>query len=240
MSNKINSIIEKVQKLISLSKSSNINEAAAAAAAANKLIDQYRLSEADLNSETELDDPLIEDSGFVYETKKIIGWKSNLAINLASHYGCAIMNSTFYPSGRKVSRYKLFGKKSDIEITRYMFSWLTNECIRLCQKEAHGRGKIFAQSYCQGFVAGIKSQLETSRNAVKKEATSSAIIKIDSREKESLNFRNKLYSLKAGKYQSASKIDPAAFSAGLNKGKSLHLGQGISQNYNSKMLELSK
>lgn len=43
-------IIEKVQKLLSLSKSSNAHEAAAATAAANKLIDQHRLTMADLDS----------------------------------------------------------------------------------------------------------------------------------------------------------------------------------------------
>jgi len=223
---KIDSIIEKVQKLLALAKSSNINEAAAATAAANKLIDQYRLSEADLSLSSE-DDQLIEDDGFVYETGRIVPWKNSLAITLAKHYGCAMFNSTVYPNGRKVSRYKLIGKKSDIQITKYMFSWLTAECQRLVEKEAQGKGKIFSQSYCQGFVSGVSQQLTISREAAKQEASSAAIVKIDSREQEAIHFMNQNYNLKANKASSASRIDPRAFDAGMNKGKSIHLGNGL-------------
>ena len=230
---KIDSIIEKVQKLLALAKSSNINEAAAATAAANKLIDQYRLSEADLSLSSE-DDQLIEDDGFIYETGRIIPWKNSLAITLAKHYGCAMFNSTIYPNGRKVSRYKLIGKKSDIQITKYMFSWLTAECNRLLEKEAYGKGKIFSQSYCQGFVSGVSQQLAESRAAVKQEASSSAIIKIDAREQEAVSFMNKLYNLKSSKTHSASRIDPRAFDAGMSKGKSIHLGQSL----NNKQVKL--
>ncbi len=230
---KIDSIIEKVQKLLALAKSSNINEAAAATAAANKLIDQYRLSEADLSLSSE-DDQIVEDDGFVYETGRIIPWKNSLAITLAKHYGCAMFNSTIYPNGRKVSRYKLIGKKSDIQITKYMFSWLTAECNRLLEKEAYGKGKIFSQSYCQGFVSGVSQQLVQSRAAAKQEASSSAIIKIDAREQEAVSFMNKLYNLKSSKAHSASRIDPRAFDAGMSKGKSIHLGQSL----NNKQVKL--
>lgn len=232
MDTKINSVIDKVQKLLALSKSSNVNEATAAAAAANKLIDQYRLSEADIaTSDTEID-PLIEDDGFIYETGRIVPWKSSLVITLAKHYGCALFNSTHFPNGRQVSRYKLVGRTSDIQITKYMFNWLMMECQRLSEKEARGKGRVFAASYCQGFVAGVKQQLMKSREEAKQQASQASIIKIDAREQEAHELMNKLHKLRSNKSQSASQINPYAFDAGMNRGKSIHLGGAMNSSSN--------
>src|SRR5574337_321381 len=107
MDQKLQDVISKVQKLLQLSKSSNANESAAAMAAANKLIDEYRLSETDLTAD--FSNPLVEDDGFVYETGRIIPWKNYLIYVLTSHYGVAYYNSNIFPEGRKVSRYKLLG-----------------------------------------------------------------------------------------------------------------------------------
>jgi len=235
MSN-VNSVIEKVQKLLALSKSSNANEAAAAAAAANRLIDQYRLSEADIASGDEANDPLVEDDGFIYETGRIVPWKNSLAVNLAKHYGCAIFNSATYASGRKASRYKLIGRKSDISVTNYMFAWLTAECQRLSENEARGKGRVFAASYCQGFVSGVVNQLKASRAEVNQNASQASIVKINAREQEAVDFMNNIYNLKSSKISSAARINPSAFDAGFNRGKSIHLGSAISQGSGVKML----
>ena len=228
MDTKINSIIEKVQKLLALSQSSNANEAAAAAAAANKLIDQYRLSEADIQTSDSESDPLVEDDGFIYETGRIVPWKSSLAIALSKHYGCALFNSTHFPNGRQASRYKLVGRTSDIKIAKYMFNWLMLECQRLSEKEARGKGKVFASSYCQGFVAGVRQQLMASREEAKQNASQSAIIKINAREQEAIDLMNKLHRLRSNRSQSAAQINPNAFNAGLDRGKSIHLGGAMS------------
>lgn len=235
MSN-IDSIISKVNKLLALSKSSNANEAAAAAAAANRLIDQYRLSEIDLNTSEE-SDPLLEDDGFIYETGRIVPWKSSLAVTLAKHYGCAIFNSVSKDTGRKYSRYKLIGRKSDISLARYMFSWLALECQRLSDQEARGKGKVFASSYCQGFVAGVAKQLATSRQESLKNANESAIIKINAREQESIAFMHKMHTLRGKAAPSAARLNPLAFDAGMSRGKNIHLGGAIATGSGIKMLE---
>jgi hypothetical protein len=119
----VSPIIEKVQKLLALSKSCNANEAAAAAAVANRLIDQYRLSEADLDADVEGElEPIEEDSDYLYQSGKITAWKQTLVSILVKHYGCAYWNDATYASGRKVTRYKLVGKRSDVGIVRYMFA----------------------------------------------------------------------------------------------------------------------
>lgn len=222
-------IIEKVQKLLALSKSANINEAAAAAAVANRLIDQYRLSTTDLDSSTGTDfDPIEEDPEYIYQSGKITAWKSLLISVLVKHYGCAYWNDTSYTTGRKVSRYRLVGKRSDIGITRYMFAWLTAECSRLADMEAKGMGRVFVASYCQGFVSGVAAQLRASRIEVQKDATSAAIVKIDAREEASRAAMYGMHNLKSTKTTSQAQINSQAYSMGQSKGSSLHLGAKLS------------
>jgi len=223
----IDNVISKVKKLLSLANSSNANEAANAAALANRLIDQYRLSTADIAEETGDIDPLMEDEGFVYETGRIIPWKQSLVTTLARHYGCAVFNSVTYPNGRKVSRFKLVGRKSDIAIVNYMFSYLSAECARLCEKEAYGQGKVFAASYCAGFVAGIGEQLNTSRKEAQAAASSNAIVAINNLQKEAADFMNSLYRLKSVKGGSSARTDFGAFTAGMRQGRNTHLGAGL-------------
>jgi hypothetical protein len=225
--NGTSSIIEKVQKLLSLSKSSNANEAAAAANAANKLIDQYRLSTADLESSTETVEPVEEDDGYIYQSGRINPWKSRLVSVLVNHYGLASWNDADYSSGRMVTRVRLVGRRSDITIARYMFAWLTAECQRLSDNEAKGKGRVYVNSYCIGFVNGISTQLKSSRAEVQKEATSSAIIKIDARSEEAKGLMYRLHNLRSAKTQSHSRLDGAAFAAGKSKGEAMHLGSSL-------------
>lgn len=236
----IDSIIAKVQKLLALANSSNANEAASAAAAANRLIDQYRLSEADIATDSVEIDPMMEDDHFIYETGRIIPWKQSLVTVIAGHYGCAVFNSVTYPTGRKVSRFKLVGRKSDIAIVNYMFSYLSTECMRLCEKEAYGQGKVFAASYCAGFVAGIRQQLSESRKEAEKVATSTAIVAINNRQKEAADFMNSLYRLKSVKGGSSARTDYGAFSAGMRQGRNTHLGSGLNSAGNGGVRLLGK
>lgn len=229
MSN-VSPIIEKVQKLLALSKSSNINEAAAAAAAANRLIDQHCLSEMDLESSgASIEEMIEEDADFIYESGKITAWKYMLVCILAKHYGCAHWNDCTWATGRQVSRYRLVGKRTDIGIARYMFSYLTLECQRLSALEAKGRGRVFVSSYCEGFVSGVQAQLIASRAEVQKTASSSALVKMDGRVDLARAEMYRLHdNLKKKTVMSHGHRDGSAFSMGQDRGKSIHLGASMS------------
>ena len=228
MESNLSSVIDKVKKLLALTQSSNANEAAAAAGAANKLIDQYRLSEIDLHQDDPDLDPMIEADDYIYESGKITPWKRQLVRVLAFHYGCAHWNDAHYPEGRKVTRYRLVGKTSDIQIIRFMFPWLTLECQRLSDLEAKGKGRVYVASYCEGFVNGIALQLKASRVEAQREVNGGAIIKLDARLQESSRFMNSNHNLVFKKSKSHSLRDYGAFSAGQSKGQSVHLGASLS------------
>jgi hypothetical protein len=223
----IESVVDRVQKLLALSKSSNANEAANAAGLANKLIDTYRLSVADLEVQGEVIEPIEEDGGYIYETGKLTPWKHQLMHRLISHYGLAHFNDNIYPGGRKVSRFKVIGRKSDITVAKYMFVWLTTECQRLANVEAKGMGRIYVSSYCEGFVSGVSEQLKASRSEVQRDASSEAIVLVNARSEEAKSFMNSLHNLIHDKTVSQRRVNYGASAQGQKQGQSLHLGQSL-------------
>ena len=224
----VSSVVERVQKLLALSKSDNAHEAAAAAAAANRLIDQYRLSETDLEIQSEVVEPMDEDEGYIYESGRVTPWKMTLMNILIRHYGLACWNHTSFATGRQVSRFKLVGRKSDIAVAKYMFTWLTAECSRLSDIHAKGQGRIYVASWCAGFVDGVAAQLNASREEVKKVASQAAIIKLDLRSQESKDFMWQLHpDLRKINRSSSARTDYGAYVNGQQHGKRLHLGNSL-------------
>lgn len=238
MNQNLQTVIAKIQKLLALSQSANPNEAATAAAIANKLIDQYRLSSDDFQSSDNADsDPLVDDDSYIYESGRITRWRSHLVMMLSKHYGCACFNDiTHKPEGRKVSRYKLVGRKSDIEVTRYMFTWLSAECERLTLSEARGKGHTFSHSYSLGFVMGIADQLAISRKEAESTASSTAIIHMNARYDEANDFMTNKRILKATKSRSSSHIDGGAYDSGRVRGANTHLGSAMGSGGKMKLL----
>jgi hypothetical protein len=224
----IDKVIDRVKKLLALAGNNNsAAEAATAAAMANSLLDEYRLSTADLESQDEsTSEPIEDDVEPIYESGKVTAWKCLLIQVLCRQYGCSSWNDCDY-SGRKISRYKLVGRKSDISVVRYMYAYLLSECTRLSLAEAKGMGRVFIASYCEGFVHGVKEQLKASRVEVEKQATSSAIVKIDARAEEAREAMYKMHNLKAVKGSSYRQRDGMAFNAGKVRGQNIHLGASI-------------
>lgn len=236
----INSIIEKISKLRKLSNSANVNEAATAAAMADKLIAKYRLSEAELEISEEKSSQPEFDDGFVYETKRITKWKNSLIIFLSKHYGCAVYNSIGYDanSNRSISRYKLVGSKEDMSIVKYMFSWLTGEVERISHKETKGKGHVYANSFCIGAVAGIIQQMTLSKKEVESSAVNCTALTIVNNKLTVANqFLNSTLKLKPSKTSNNSQINYNAYNNGVEAGKNIHLGKVISNESSTKYLK---
>ena len=232
----LSSILDKVRHLRELSKSSNIHEATTAAAMADRLISKHRISEAELSMATKAADlPAQEDSVFLYETAKVTPWKRSLVQVLSNHYGCAVFNDIIHKPNsktngfRKVTRYRLVGILSDMEITRYMFAWLSEEIERLSKSHCAGQGHVYSQSYCQGAVAGIKTQLDIVKREQKNSAIESgqttALACLDERYNNASRTMYALHSnMTTVKSNSHSHFDSNAYNLGVAIGKSIDLG----------------
>ncbi len=219
-------IIDRVRKLLALAQSTNANEAANAAAKANALIDEYRISVGQLSdAETEASDPLIHDrTDPLFEADRVMQWRKSLVIRLSKHYGCYVWNDT---SKRKAC-YIIAGRKSDTDVLRYMFAYISTECERIATSQAKGKGRTFAESYKRGFVDGVMSQLDASRQtAAKASSDPQALVKLDDRTRLARAHVTAAVRLGKAKTAHCSRTDASAFYSGQNAGRSLHLGASL-------------
>lgn len=132
--------LDKIKKLLALSKSSNEQEAANALAIAMQYASEegVDLGTLDLNDE----DILTQDYSLEPQNKKLERRKIYLRIRVSRIFGCAIYDNSFYDKDLKLHyRIKIAGRKSDIEIADYVGSYLQHEMLRLRLKKLSSVGK---------------------------------------------------------------------------------------------------
>lgn len=218
-------IVEKVKKLLALSQSSNINEAANAAAMANKYIVQFRLKQADLLEQggSAQADSILDDPEPVYKCARVTPWKLQLVTVLAQHYGCAVWNDKEdrRTNGRGVSRFRLVGRGIDVNFTKQMFAWLVMEIQRHTDIECLGMGYTTHASYCKGAVKGIENLLSKTRTAQLTVANQSghtrAIARMDNRFQEAHDYLYRHHHMVRA-VQTEPRVDSKAFDRGFNVG----------------------
>jgi hypothetical protein len=171
----IQSVIAKVVKLRALSTSSNEHEARNAARLAEKLIQEHRLSEAQLEVEGAAPkEPVIQAPSF-----DVVGdrWRINLLLMLTRHYDCIAVWSTI----RKTRRVNLIGRASDIATIRYQLAFFEQEISRLTALHLKargswaGNGRAVGNAFRVGMVYGIREVLRESKEAVTASVASNAV-----------------------------------------------------------------
>lgn len=134
-------IVERIRKLLRLSKSPNENEALAAAAKAQELLAAYNLDMADIG-DTSHQDMFEIDDGYVTASQP---WRRVIAANVAVLYFC----DHFYEFNRKWTdarkcgyvrsdRHHFVGQRHNIIVTKEMFAYLCDTIERLT-REARAR-----------------------------------------------------------------------------------------------------
>jgi hypothetical protein len=148
-----NKIIDKIRKILELSKNNpSKEEAEAAALKAQKMLADYHISMSDLE-ECDPDD-ISGTSTVVGGTKK---WRLFLAEAVANNFRCK-----FYACGKLVTFY---GHATDIEVAKDTYEYLFNVAHKGACRERDAVHRIYGTSagvyngYCIGFVNGVKSAL---------------------------------------------------------------------------------
>src|SRR5258708_84361 len=193
MSNEnIASIIGKVQKLLSLaSNNTNENECKTARELADKLIQQYRLSMADIESKGGESESFL--SRKVCEGGKRRQWVEVLLHALCQTYGGAF----FFTSQRSggcggrgggiggigKQSYTVIAQESDLSVIEYMLSYLCAEVDRLARWNTGGQGIAASNGFRSGCAAGISSQFSELRASMRVSAEaagqSTALVLLD-------------------------------------------------------------
>ena len=152
-------ILNKIKFLINLGNSPNINEATTAKALAEKLINKFKVTEAELES---LEQKLpYGENELLFHTFSIVGWMSRLALSIAKHFDCHIVQETITPAtGGHEYNYFVYGGEDEEEYVKFAFASFLKKIHYLLDTKCIGRGPIYQDSYAEGVVEAIKSNIE--------------------------------------------------------------------------------
>ncbi len=158
-------IIEMIRRLLGLATSNNVHEATLAAAKAQELLFKYNLDIAQIE---ELGGPQAQEyiSEFIElsNTKQYISWKRGLLHIIAKYNFCRTVSYT------NSVQCMIVGKRHNIEVVQYLYSYLAGEVARLAEngyKNNNRKGWVqkptWINSFCSGAVSGIYQQLRAQR-----------------------------------------------------------------------------
>lgn len=231
-------VLDKVRKLLRLAESPNANEAAAAAAKAQQLIDEHNLSAALLSIETGVDAPdePIEDfakkGAHLDAPARLDRWRIELASSIAYANSCRI-----YYTDRLSARHKiaLVGRPSDADTVRYLYAHLCAEVNQLADRDGKGYGRTWRNNFRLGVVDTIRGKLRQQQSEFKQQATASlggnsqalvrvntALAKVEQRGTDVRDWMKRELKLYAGRAASST-YDHSARRAGQLAGESIRL-----------------
>ena len=130
--------IDKIKKLLALSKSPNENEAAAALAKAIEICLEHDISIGDVEAIPQ--DETIEHKDICAMRQKTPAWEMSLSNGLARLFGCRVLMKGYTSFGTKAAKLQFVGYTSDVEICIYVYEYLKRQVSRLTT--AHIKTKI--------------------------------------------------------------------------------------------------
>jgi len=224
--NAIEEVISKVRKLYALAEANTSeHEAAVAVAAAEKLLQQYRLSRAEVEAHSDATTESPSEDAVPIETyaSRVPVWQQILVSTLASHYGCVIYQA-------RVSQQiaiRVVGRPSDIVLFRLQYSRVKAQIDRLALKNGLGKGRSYCDSYRKGLVVVVHERLNAMRTEVRQAATSTALVKLDQRESDSFRALNELHTNLRVSRPTPLRIYDDAYEAGRKDGQQIGLGEEL-------------
>ena len=235
-------IIERVKKLLSLGKSDNENESAAALAQAQRLmathaIEQAMLIEPDIEEQS--DEEIVNFTAWddaLDNSRKHATWKGRIAVALSDHNACEI-----YLRGGSIH---LVGRPSDVATVRYLYQYCVREVERLTKLQGRGHGRTWYNNYRLGCCDAIGNHLRDMRKSLYEELrgkaadtdaatvtagstalvrVNNAIEKVEARQTSTEKWVKDNMNL-GTRSTSYSRHDPGARSKGRADGASINLG----------------
>jgi hypothetical protein len=155
------SILNKVRLLLNLSQSPNPNEAENARVMAEKLIEKYNITKAELKSLDPKEYYGEDEKLFI--TAGVVAWKQQLAVAIAKYFDCQIVQEEYIPAqGEAAHQYHhyVYGDDDQVKDTQFVFHAFLIKIENLIDTRCLGRGDIYIASYCEGVVESVKWNIE--------------------------------------------------------------------------------
>jgi hypothetical protein len=173
-------IIERIRCLLALSTSSNVNEAAAAANAAQRLMAKYQIDVLELEATVPGREEPAVDTEVFDQQRRTITWRNHIANALADANLCVLY--LHRQPERGLTQIKIVGTSEAISMVRYMHAYLVHQVERLWQEES-ARGVHTSRAAGSGFRLGaavtLGKRLKEATKVVRHEASPGAIVLVN-------------------------------------------------------------
>lgn len=179
-------VLDKVQKLLKLSQSPNVHEAALALAKAQKLMLEHQIDMEAVRLQNKApEEPIVGTDRFsptMGAPGRLESWRKFLANVVAKHCGVALFT-------RRVSHrdnvFSLVGRTSDIQAAQYLYELLASETDRLVAAQPKGQGRAWFLTFRTGCVAAYAKTLQDMRNSLREDieraaaSSSTALVRLN-------------------------------------------------------------
>lgn len=159
-----NKIIDKIQKLLALSESSNEYEAQASMLKAQQLLAKHKLTLRQVEEFKEYSSDIQERKTKITFTKA--KWKANLAGLIADNFGCYCFLRT-----RNTNTITFFGREEDVIVCNIVLEYAI-DCINSAVKKLRYKylrnrysTKGLENDYAMGFISGLEKKFEEQRKS---------------------------------------------------------------------------
>lgn len=240
MTEKTTSIIEKVQKLLSLQKGAeaidSLEEAANAAEKVQKLLLKYNLEMADITAHSpEKKSAMGKMSYREVSAKKNEGqWIYDLYSTLAHHNFCQIIFTTYRMENSKRNKFvNIVGTKENVQVVKFLAEQLESR-LRVLEvkawKESRGqtgeKRNAFRRGYFVGACFGINSQLDEVKRRAMQESVkvTDLVVQTDKQLKDAVALAFPF--LRNGRKTRAPGAEIAG-SLGYRDGKAMNINRGV-------------
>lgn len=157
--------IDRIKKLLSLGASPNENEAKAALAKAQGLLDQYDLTEGDLRS-SDPDESGAAHLGEVTLCGKPEDYRLIVSNILSGHFRVrTIWVGTMDSDGCRGFQLEVFGRRSDLAIAEHVHDFLHAEALRLWEQIDSSGGRRNKLDFLEGIMRGFLEGLDADKEA---------------------------------------------------------------------------
>jgi len=176
-------IVDRIKKLLRLSKSPNIHEAQLALDRAFEIASKHQIDVQTLDLGEDLNEIVCEACR--------VGYRMSLYKRLALHVAVRFFNVNVVVSHPVV---KIFGTAADIAIAQHVFDYLAGESARSVAVVRREYGRRFTENRRRNFLAGyfyaINKGLETGKERVLLEESRLALVLVESKEKRDRRQRD--------------------------------------------------
>ena len=237
--------IELIKRLLALSKSSNVNEAALAMAKAQELLTKYNLEQAQIEaamSEAQRQQRYDKSTHSVGGTKAEWQWRKHLLNVLAS---TNFRESIGYTGEGRVA---LVGQPHNVEVVVYLYDYLVGELKRIAKDDYKrdrrtpftGVAGMGLAAYTRAFMYGAAQAIHArlAKQSSEAQRTDSATMALVVQSDADLKAAVTRY-FPSLKYRKAQPVNRAAYESGQRAGQTVAINPGIRGGAAGKVLQLA-